>query len=125
MTFRGTALNPSCDAPGCHARAENPGPGGKDYCGKHAAGRPLSSPSAERLNQSTARLAASNDALERKVGGLPLPAAVAVAALDLSDEQRLAVCRELNQRWYRTGAVHLDQVMASYEREARERLGKR
>ena len=35
MTFRGTCMNPSCDAPGCHARAENPGAGGKDYCLKH------------------------------------------------------------------------------------------
>lgn len=39
MSFRGTALNPSCDAPGCHARAENPGRDGKDYCGAHVSGR--------------------------------------------------------------------------------------
>jgi hypothetical protein len=28
-------MNPSCDAPGCHARAENPSSDGKDYCDKH------------------------------------------------------------------------------------------
>jgi hypothetical protein len=39
VTFRGTALNPSCDAPGCHARAENRGNDGLDYCGKHRPAR--------------------------------------------------------------------------------------
>ncbi len=34
MTFRGNALNPSCDEPGCHARAENP-VAGKDFCDAH------------------------------------------------------------------------------------------
>jgi len=38
VTFRGNAMNPSCDAPGCHARAENPA-NGKDYCDKHIDGR--------------------------------------------------------------------------------------
>ena len=40
MSFRGTCLNPSCDAPGCYARAENP-LNGKDYCSKHIGGRCL------------------------------------------------------------------------------------
>jgi hypothetical protein len=34
LSFRGNALNPSCDEPGCHARAENP-VAGKDFCGAH------------------------------------------------------------------------------------------
>lgn len=43
---------------------------------------------------------------------------------ELSDEQRLQVCRELTARWYRNGRTHLDQELAAYEREAKERLGK-
>jgi hypothetical protein len=84
-----------------------------------------SPPDPAKLEESTRSLEASLDTLERKVGRLPLPATVAPAAIEPTDEQRVAVCRELTKRWYSTGAVHLDQVMANYEREARERLGQR
>jgi hypothetical protein len=83
-----------------------------------------SPPSPDKLNASTLSLASSLDELERKVGGLPLPAGVAVAALDLTDEQRLAVCREL-WLFMRDGRyIHMDAAVHGYEREAKERLAK-
>lgn len=88
----------------------------------HASERPSLPPSDESLRQTTERHRVANDSLERRVGGEPLPAAVAVAALDLSDEQRLAAYRELEQRWYESGLTHLDQVMTTCQREARARI---
>ncbi len=85
-------------------------------------GRYTSPPTEEKLRDSTGRLTASLDVLAARVGSEPLPAAVAVAALDLTDEQRLACYRELDQRWYDSGLTHLDQVMATCQREARARL---
>ena len=72
MTFRGTALNPSCDAPGCHARAGNPS-GGKDYCGKHigegaVSERPSMPPGEESLRVAAERQRAANDRLEATLG---------------------------------------------------------
>lgn len=71
------------------------------------------------LNESTSRLEASLDVLARRHGNEPLPVAVAVAAQDLTDEQRLAVARELKQR----GVVCAELRM--YEVEARARLAGR
>jgi hypothetical protein len=78
-----------------------------------------SPPCEQKLRGSTASLAASLDVLARRVGGEPLPVSVAVAALDLSDEQRAAVCRELRLRM---GV--LPDAVAVYEAEVRGRLGK-
>lgn len=46
----------------------------------------------------------------------------AVNAETLSDTARLSVCRELSAYWYRSGATHLDQALAGYEREVRARM---
>lgn len=43
----------------------------------------------------------------------------------LTDEQRLAVVRELWAYWSKSGCVHLDQAMASYQREVQERIEQR
>lgn len=42
--------------------------------------------------------------------------------LPLTDEQRLAVVRELWAYWYQSGRIHLDQAMSNYQREAEERV---
>jgi hypothetical protein len=39
-----------------------------------------------------------------------------------TDEQRVAVCRELWAYWTKSGRIHLDQAMSNYQREAEERL---
>lgn len=53
-------------------------------------------------------------------------AALAASAVVVpTDEQRLAVCRELLADWYSSGATHLDQTMANYERKARDRIAAR
>lgn len=68
-------------------------------------------PTAESLEASTVRLKASNDRLE-------------VGAPIVTDEQRLAVCRELVAYQFKHGQTHLDQAMYAYEREAKARLGR-
>jgi hypothetical protein len=52
----------------------------------------------------------------------PLPASVAIATLDLTDEQRLAVCRELWILHNTLRNAHIDQTLHTFERLARERL---
>lgn len=69
-------------------------------------------PTAESLEQSTARLKASNDRIE---SGLP----------PVSDEQRLAVCLELVSYRYKHGQTHMDDAMTAYEREAKARIAGR
>lgn len=45
--------------------------------------------------------------------------------MPLTDEQRVAVCRELWAYWYQSGRIHLDQAMTNYQREAEERVSQR
>ncbi len=80
-------------------------------------GRYSTPPTAEKLVSSTTRLTASLDVLERRVGSEPMPAAVAIAALDLTDEQRVAVCLELRREY-----GSLPHVVSQYEAEAKARL---
>ncbi len=44
--------------------------------------------------------------------------------MPLTDEQRVAVCRELWAYWYRSGRIHLDQAMGNYQREAEQRAAR-
>jgi len=78
-----------------------------------------SPPSAEKLEASTRRLTAANKTLAEKVGHLPMPASVSVAATELTDHHRAAVLRELRQRL----AFSADG-MREYEAEVRGRLGR-
>ncbi len=85
--------------------------------------RPSLPPSDQSLSVMTAQYKAANDRHEaalKRVGGEPLPAAVAVAALDLEDESRVAVCRELRMR-----APRVAHEIAEYEREALGRIAAR
>jgi hypothetical protein len=41
---------------------------------------------------------------------------------DLTDEQRLEVCRELRAFWVKSGRLHLDQALFHFEEEAKQRL---
>ena len=76
-----------------------------------------SSPPCElKLQASTKSLTASLDALERSAGSTALPAP------ELTDQQRLAVCRELIAFWPKSGCIHLDQAVERYTQAAKMRL---
>lgn len=55
---------------------------------------------------------------------IAIPIHIGAGLGQLSDETRLEVCRELSAYWYRSGATHLDQALAGYEREVRARMEK-
>lgn len=46
-------------------------------------------------------------------------------ATDLTEEQRLEVCRELRRYWVQSGHVHLDVALYHFEEEAKQRLAQR
>lgn len=84
-------------------------------------GRYSSPPSLDKLNESTVRLAKSLDAMQARIGSEPMPPPmrIAVAVIDLTDEQRLAVCRELKQE-----LGYLPEELLAYEAAAKGRLAK-
>jgi hypothetical protein len=84
------------------------------------AGRYITPPDSAALEESTRRLARSNDALAAKVGHLPLP--VPAATVPVSDEQRLVVCRELRAAWLRGKQIDLEHALSDYEREVKARV---
>lgn len=76
-------------------------------------------PNPEKLDESTARLAASLNKLESRISGRPLPVAVAAATLDLTDAMRLAVCREIRQ-----SLGYMPTDLWAYEGDAMRRIGR-
>jgi hypothetical protein len=89
-----------------------------------SASRPSHPPGIDGLREVTERHARLNNEHAKSVANIALPIGAAVAAQDLSDEQRLAVFREVTRRSLDLGCS-VGQAFDICRKEARARLEKR
>lgn len=73
-----------------------------------------------RLEATTNALRARCDKLQSEVGHLPLPPPALKAPL--TDEQRVAFCRELRSFMLNGKMISLDEAIWAYESEAKARM---